>query len=86
MSGGSGPRMVFAVEGMHCASCGLLIDDVVEELPGVVSSATDVRAGRTVVTLAEGASVDPVTVTEAISAAGYTARPDGPSPEGREGS
>jgi copper chaperone CopZ len=78
--------MVFAVEGMHCASCGLLIDDVVEELPGVVSSATDVRAGRTVVTLAEGASVDPVTVAEAISEAGYTARPDGSSPEGREGS
>jgi copper chaperone len=86
MSGSQGPRMVFAVEGMHCASCGLLIDDFVEDVPGVASSATDVRAGRTVVTLAEDASVDPVTVTEAISAAGYTARPDGPSPEGREGS
>jgi Cu+-exporting ATPase len=79
--------MVFAVEGMHCSSCGLLIDDVVEELPDVVSSATNVRAGRTVVTLAEGASVDRLTVMAAISTAGYTARPDEPSPEcGREGS
>lgn len=86
MSGSQGPRMVFAVEGMHCASCGLLIDDFVEDVPGVASSATDIRAGRTVVTLAEGASVDPVTVTEAISEAGYTARQDGRSPEGRKGS
>jgi copper chaperone CopZ len=73
--------MVFAVDGMHCASCGLLIDDIVEDVPGVASSATDVRTGRTVVTVAEGASVDPVSITEAITEAGYTARPDGLSPE-----
>ncbi|MFP5377090.1 MAG: heavy-metal-associated domain-containing protein [Acidimicrobiia bacterium] len=23
------------VDGMHCASCGMLIDDAVEDLPGV---------------------------------------------------
>lgn len=80
----SGTTMVFAVDGMHCASCGLLIDDVVEELPGVLSSATDVRAARTVVTAAPGASVDPVTITKAITEAGYTARPDGPFPEHSE--
>jgi len=74
MSEGTSSRIVVAVEGMHCASCGLLIDDIVEELPGVLSSATDVRAARTVVTLAEGASLDPATVTKAIDGAGYTAR------------
>ena len=74
MSGG-GDRMVFAVDGMHCASCGLLIDDVVEELAGVISSATDVRAGRTVVTVSSGAGVDPIRIAEAIAGAGYTARP-----------
>lgn len=64
--------MVFAVEGMHCASCGLLVDEVVEEVTGVVSSATDVRAGRTVVTV--GVDVDSATVVTAIDGAGYAAR------------
>nr|WSW49347.1 heavy-metal-associated domain-containing protein [Streptomyces sp. NBC_01001] len=36
---------------MHCNSCGLLIDDEIEELPGVTSSTTDVRKERTVVEL-----------------------------------
>ena len=40
----------FVVTGMHCASCGMLIDEVVEDLAGVVASATSVRRGRTVVT------------------------------------
>ncbi|MGH8974996.1 MAG: cation transporter [Acidimicrobiia bacterium] len=66
------PTMVIAVEGMHCPSCGLLVDEVVEEVAGVVSSATDVRTGRTVVTV--GGDVDPVTVVAAIDGAGYAAR------------
>ena len=76
---GGGERMVFAVEGMHCASCGLLIDDVVEELAGVISSATDVRAGRMVVTVTGGTGVDPIRIAEAIADAGYTARPAEPA-------
>jgi Cu+-exporting ATPase len=71
----SGAQIVVSVGGMHCASCGLLIDDVIEDLPGVASSATDVTAGRTLVTLAEGAVVEPWVVTEAIAELGYTARP-----------
>lgn len=67
--------LVFAVDGMHCPSCGLLIDDVVEDVPGVARSATDVGAGRTVVTPAEGALVDPGAVAEAIAALGYANRP-----------
>ncbi|MCX5128104.1 hypothetical protein [Streptomyces sp. NBC_00347] len=31
--------MEFTVTGMHCNSCGLLIDDEVEELAGVVARA-----------------------------------------------
>lgn len=74
MSGGSDRTIVFAVDGMHCASCGLLIDDIVEDLPGVASSATDIKAGRTTVTLADGGAVGPVDIAEAILEAGYTAR------------
>ena len=40
----------FLVRGMHCASCGMLIDELVEDLAGVMASATSVRRGRTVVT------------------------------------
>lgn len=69
--GGSDVALVFRIGGMHCASCGLLVDDVVEEVPGVVSSITDVRAGRTVVTVAGG--IDPRAVVDAVSEVGYTA-------------
>jgi Cu+-exporting ATPase len=67
----------FTVSGMHCPSCGMLIDETLEELPGVHRSQTSVRAGRTIV------DVDPVTANEdtliaAITAAGYTARRDPP--------
>lgn len=73
--GDGGGQIVLSVAGMHCASCGLLIDDVLEVLPGVARSATDVTAGRTLVTLAEGAVVEPRVVAEAIAELGYTARP-----------
>ncbi|WP_328971435.1 cation transporter [Streptomyces sp. NBC_00239] len=69
------PQVVLLVEGMHCASCGLLIDDELEDVPGVRSAATDVRAGRTVVVLDEGAHVDGAALVTAVQAAGdYTAR------------
>ncbi|MGW6708970.1 heavy-metal-associated domain-containing protein [Streptomyces sp. NPDC054956] len=73
-----GPRVTLLVEGMHCTSCGLLIDDELEELPGVRSARTDVRAGRTVVVLEADAVVDPAALVAAVRAAGeYTARPAG---------
>lgn len=56
--------LVFAVTGMHCASCGLLIDDAVEGVDGVQRCQTDARRGRTVVTVAS-----PVATADAIVAA-----------------
>ncbi|GIG59908.1 hypothetical protein Lfu02_42800 [Longispora fulva] len=61
----------FRVEGMRCGGCGLLVDDAVEDLPGVRTSTTSVRAGRTVVEA--GAEVDPGRIAAAITAAGYPA-------------
>lgn len=55
----------------HCASCGLLIDDLVEELPGVAVSTTHVPSGRTVVACADGADLDPAAVAAAIAEAGF---------------
>jgi copper chaperone len=66
----------FTVTGMHCASCGLLIDDSLEDLDGVVVAATNVRAGRTTVTL-DPDRCGPEQVIAEIGAAGeYTAQWD----------
>ncbi|MGH8992249.1 MAG: heavy-metal-associated domain-containing protein [Acidimicrobiia bacterium] len=72
----AGATLVFTVEGMHCASCGLLIDEFVEELPDVSRSITDVGRGRTVVTLRRVPDGDtPARVAATIAEAGYTAHP-----------
>jgi copper chaperone len=62
----------FTVTGMHCGSCGLLIDDALEETAGVHSAQTSVRDGRTVVA-ADPAAVDPATLLAVIETAGYQA-------------
>ncbi|MET9817330.1 MULTISPECIES: cation transporter [unclassified Streptomyces] len=74
----AGAQVVLRVEGMHCTSCGLLIDDELEDIPGVQSSRTDVNAGRTTVRLEEGADVDPAVLVTAVRQAGdYTAHTAG---------
>jgi copper chaperone len=40
---------VFHVGGMHCGSCSLLIDDALEDLPGVSRSQTELKAGQSTV-------------------------------------
>ena len=71
---GGPDTLVFAVTGMHCASCGLLIDDAVEELDGVERSQTDARRGRTEVT-ADAAVTTVSAIVAAIVEAGYQAEP-----------
>lgn len=62
---------VIQVAGMHCASCGMLIDDVLEDLPGVVASETNVRAGSTMVE--HDGSVTTRQIIDAIDGVGYSA-------------
>lgn len=64
--------LTFAIEGMHCASCGMLIDDTLEDLPGVRASATSQRKGRSVVEV-DPLVCSPAEVIAAIAEAGYTA-------------
>lgn len=40
-------QLTLTVTGMHCSSCGILIDDGLEDLPGVVQARTNVRKGVT---------------------------------------
>ncbi|MGY5080913.1 cation transporter [Streptomyces nigrescens] len=71
-----GPQVELLVEGMHCNSCGLLIDDELEDIPGVRSSTTDMKTGRTTIRLEEGADVDVAALVAAVEQAGeYQARP-----------
>lgn len=59
------------VTGMHCGSCGILIDEVLEELAGVQSAATDVKRERTVVVHDD--TVGLAALVAAVAEAGYTA-------------
>ncbi len=70
---------VFSVTGMHCASCGMLVDDAVEDVVGVVESRTDVKRKRTTVTY-DSATTTPSTILAAISGTGYDASPTTNSP------
>ncbi len=61
------------VDGMHSASCGMLIDETLDDIDGVLSSATNHRSGKTTVEV-DPARCRPDDVVEAITAAGYLAR------------
>jgi copper chaperone len=65
---------VFQVDGMHCGSCALLIDDTLEDLPGVRSTQTTRKQGRSTVELDPNltSSED---VVHAIGELGYRASP-----------
>ena len=66
----------YRITGMHCASCGLLVDDTLEDIPGIASSTTDARSGSAVIDLEPGATVNHDVVLAAITGLGYEARPD----------
>lgn len=63
---------LFTVSGMHCASCGLLIDETLEDLPGVHSSQTSLRSGVATVRI-DPDVVTPEEIATAITAMGYPA-------------
>lgn len=60
------------VTGMHCASCALLIDDALGDLPGVTASRTSAKDHRSTVDLDTELS-SPDEVLAAISELGYQA-------------
>jgi copper chaperone len=65
---------VFQVDGMHCGSCALLIDDTLEDLPGVRSTQTTMKQGRSTVEL-DPSLTSPEDVIHAIGELGYRASP-----------
>lgn len=64
----------FRVDGMHCGSCALLIDDTLADLPGVRSTQTRVQAGLSTVEL-DLTHSRPEDVISTIEELGYRAWP-----------
>lgn len=67
----------FRIEGMHCASCGVLIDDELDDLDGVISTRTSLRSGRSTVVV-DPDRCGPEQILTTIAAAGYHARQESP--------
>jgi copper chaperone len=63
---------VFRVDGMHCASCPPLIDDAVEDVPGITAVHTELKAARSTVEL-DTTLATPQQVIDTISSLGYRA-------------
>ncbi|MDT7558384.1 MAG: copper chaperone [Pseudonocardiales bacterium] len=61
------------VEGMHCGSCALLIDDALADLPGVLTSATSTKTRASTVT--HDNRTNPQQIITTIEALGYHASP-----------
>jgi copper chaperone CopZ len=66
-------KKTFRVEGMHCTSCALNIDEELEELPGVKCSKTSYARQLTEVEYDES-TLNQAVILETIAKAGYTAR------------
>lgn len=60
------------ITGMHCASCGLLIDEELEDLDGVRRATTNTRRGTATIDY-DPALVSTDQLLAAVTAAGYSA-------------
>jgi copper chaperone len=72
---GAHQTLTFAVDGMHCGNCGMLIDDTLADVDGVLTSTTSFRT-RTCVVQVDPGRVETAQLIAAIGEAGYTARLD----------
>ncbi|MGH2838493.1 MAG: heavy-metal-associated domain-containing protein [Thermoleophilaceae bacterium] len=67
-------RAKLKVDGMHCGSCALSVDDRLEEIAGVEKSATSFRRGQAKVHFDER-RITVEALVEAVSELGYHAEP-----------
>ncbi len=63
----------YRVTGMHCASCGLLVDDELEDLPGVRRSETGSSAGTVVLVVEDAGAPSDSEVVATVEVLGYRA-------------
>jgi Cu+-exporting ATPase len=64
-------RILFEVEGMHCASCVANVQRAIEAVPGVASASVNLTLRQAAVEVAPGAKTD--LIVDAVTKAGYQA-------------
>jgi Cu+-exporting ATPase len=64
--------LTLAIDGMHCASCALLIDDALADLPGVHTCTTSTRTNTSMITYDRDTTRTEIIAT--IEELGYHAR------------
>jgi Cu+-exporting ATPase len=67
--------LVLTIEGMHCGSCALLIDDALADVPGVLSANTSSKHRRA--TIVHDNRATRAHLIAAIADLGYDATPAG---------
>lgn len=65
-------KHTISVDGMHCGSCSILIDETLEDLAGVIASTTELKSGTCTVEL-DVARTTPEQAAAAIANLGYPA-------------
>jgi copper chaperone CopZ len=72
----TGPTSVahLSIDGMHCGSCVELIEETLEEQPGVAKASVDLESTRAVVEY-DPSQLDVDEIRAAIAEAGYSATP-----------
>lgn len=69
-----GERLEMEIDDMHCVSCSVNIDGVLEELPGVVEARTSYAKGKTAVVY-DKEKVSEKKIKEEIVKLGYKVKP-----------
>lgn len=64
-------KKTFKIEGMDCPSCAIMLDDVLEEMPGVLKSSTSYTKGQVEVEF-EDSKVVSEDMVSSIENGGYT--------------
>ncbi len=69
-----GPVYSLGVDGLACLFCAYGIEKKLSALEGVKGISVDLKAGRVIVSMEEGASLDESTAREQVEATGFTLR------------
>jgi len=77
-----GNTVTFKIEGMHCTSCSMNIDDLLEEADGVIKSETSYAKAKSVVTY-DSKKISPEKIKKVIDSLDYTATEINPNARGK---
>ncbi len=71
------------VDGLACPFCAYGIERKLSAIEGVIKVAVDIKEGKVIVTMAEGATLDEEAARKAVTEAGFTLKAFSETPEGK---